>query len=140
MVMRAMASRMLFACLMVFVLLGCGGGTRVALPLPMAEVVEEVPKLDLFDEGDRIRYDGGSDGRIRLLVEHRDPAALWKDIEARTVLVFTRLSSQSSEVLIRSDVVGWLYNDRDSAREQFLATGMREWAEKGFLKLRILKE
>jgi hypothetical protein len=95
----------------------------------MNQAVGGVSQSGVFNETDRICWEMSEGSRQRLLVEHRDPEALIKQERARSVLAFTRLGAQTSEVLIRSDNVGYLVTTRDKQREQEIASGLRDWAE-----------
>lgn len=116
-----------FLCVML--LLTACGGTRIALPISLNQAIDGVPKSGVFSENDRIRWEMSDVGRERLLVEHRDADAFIKQESARSVLAFRYLSAQTSEVLIRSDDVGYLMNTRNKNREQRIARALRDWAD-----------
>ena len=125
---KLVPSRLWLILLATVLLSGCGS-TRVAIPMASQDVVRDLPQSGVFTRADRLHWEGGYDGIQRLIIDHRDSSAYIKKEIARSVLVVSSLSAQSSELLIRSDDIGWLWNLRDNQRERQLARDIRAWAD-----------
>lgn len=122
-----MLQRLLLGGVLLAVLSACTG-TRVALPLAADSVIGGLAESGVIGPADRSTQEWADGGRQRIIIDHRNPDAVWKKPVATTILVVTSLSPHSSEVLVRSDHIGWLINWRDHAREQDIASALRSFS------------